>query len=222
MTANSLSGAPEEAAEWLEYTNGSAATPMGRLRAENGHPAPYGIKLWAFGNEVQQLCSSQYIGANDVNRYAQRFTEFRKALLAKDPSVRLMAVGAPPGPLQWNRDLLKLIPDAELLAGSIYTGEGPRRDDFDTKIMDLNHYYQHVVAEPVEFDRQLGSIVRNLGDQFPPRPLVAVTEFQSWWLTERVDEDLRLPDALYVAGVYNALLRRAKEVSIAELESVVD
>jgi hypothetical protein len=50
------------------------------------------------------------------------------------------------------------------------------------------------------------------------RPRIAVTEFQSWWLTEKVDEDLRLADALYVAGVYNSLLRHANDVQIAEID----
>jgi len=222
MTANSLTGTPEEAAQWVEYTNGSAETPMGRLRAQNGHPEPYGIKLWAFGNEVQQLCSDEYIGHNDVHLYARRFEEFRRAVRARDPSVRLMAVGAGPGPLEWNGDLLKLIPDAELLAFSIYTGDGGRTDDYDTKIMDLDHFYRHVVAEPVEFARHLDAAIRSVGDPFPPRPLLALTEFQSWWLTEKADADLRLANALYIANAYNELLRRAKQVSIAEVESLIN
>jgi hypothetical protein len=37
-------------------------------------------------------------------------------------------------------------------------------------------------------------------------------------LTEKVDEDLRLADALYVAGVYNSLLRHANDVQIAEID----
>ena len=38
--------------DWVEYTNGNASTPMGRLRAANGHPAPYGVKYWYLGNEI--------------------------------------------------------------------------------------------------------------------------------------------------------------------------
>ncbi|HWD37795.1 MAG TPA: hypothetical protein VG944_03035, partial [Fimbriimonas sp.] len=42
-----------DAAEEVEYFNGSVATPMGVLRANNGHPAPYGIRFWQVGNEVR-------------------------------------------------------------------------------------------------------------------------------------------------------------------------
>ena len=38
---NAGDGTPEEAAAWVEYCNGSKETPMGRKRAENGHPEPY-------------------------------------------------------------------------------------------------------------------------------------------------------------------------------------
>jgi alpha-N-arabinofuranosidase len=223
ITTNYLTGTAQEAAQWVQYANGSAETPMGRLRARNGHPEPYGVKLWAVGNEVQQLCSDQYIGANDVNRYAERFKEYRSRILEEDPSVRVMAVGAGPGPLQWNHDLLTRVPDAGPLGLSIYTGEGSRIDDFDTKIMDLNHFYRHLVAEPLDFDHQLSDAVQSIGKLSPQNhPLLAVTEFQAWWLTEKVDEDFRLCNALYVASIYNSLLRRAKEVSIAEIESLIN
>ncbi len=223
ITANYLSGTPEEAAQWVEYANGSSDTPMGQLRAQNGHAQPYGIKLWAVGNEVQQLCSDHYFAHNDVNRYAERFKEFRRLMRQADSSVRVMAVGAGPGPLKWNHDLLALVPDADYIGFSIYTGEGGREDDYDTKYMDLNHFYRHVVAEPSDLDHELQAVIESAGAfAHRDRPSLALTEFQAWWLTEKVDEDFRLGNALYIAGVYNALMRRAKQVAIAEIESLVN
>jgi alpha-N-arabinofuranosidase len=221
ITLNYLSGTAREAAAWVQYANGPADSPMGRLRARNGHPQPYGIKLWAVGNESQQLCSDEYIGANDVNRYAARYKEYRDLILKEDPSATVMAVGAGPGPLKWNRDLLALIP-VDFLGVSIYTGERSGNNDLDTRIMDLNHFYRHVVAEPLDFDRQLQGVLDSVGRQFLDRPRLAVTEFQSWWLTERADADLRLADALYLAGVYHRLFRHAGQVYIAEIESLIN
>ena len=222
ITLNYLSGTAQEAADWVQYANGAAELPMGRLRAQNGHPQPYGIKLWAVGNETQQVCSDEYIGANDVNRYAARYKEYRDLILKQDPSATVMAVGAGPGPLKWNHDLLGLAP-VDFLGVSIYTGERSADNDFDTRIVDLNHFYRHVVAEPLDFDRQLQSILDSVGDHFlADRPRLAVTEFQSWWLTERTDADLRLADALYLASVYHAMFRRARQIYIAEVESLID
>ena len=51
---------PSDAADWVEYMNspadGTASNPndgidWGDLRAQNGHPAPYGVKWWEIGNE---------------------------------------------------------------------------------------------------------------------------------------------------------------------------
>ena len=53
ITVNTGTGFAEEAAAWVEYCNGDAAsTPMGRLRALNGHPEPYNVRLWEVGNET--------------------------------------------------------------------------------------------------------------------------------------------------------------------------
>ncbi len=43
---------PQDAADEVEYFNGSAETKWGQVRAENGHPEPYHVKYWEIGNEV--------------------------------------------------------------------------------------------------------------------------------------------------------------------------
>jgi alpha-N-arabinofuranosidase len=42
---------PKDAADQVEYFNGSATTPMGALRARNGHPEPLRVRFWQVGNE---------------------------------------------------------------------------------------------------------------------------------------------------------------------------
>ncbi|MGD0647541.1 MAG: hypothetical protein ABR971_06075, partial [Acidobacteriaceae bacterium] len=51
ITVNAGFGDAWSARELVEYTNGAATTPMGKWRAQNGHPAPYNVKLWGIGNE---------------------------------------------------------------------------------------------------------------------------------------------------------------------------
>jgi alpha-N-arabinofuranosidase len=222
ITLNYLTSDPAEAAQWVQYANGSIDTPMGKLRAQNGHAAPYNIKYWAVGNEAQQLCSDAYFSHDDVDTYAKRFQEYRKAIKRVDPSIEVMASGAGPGPAKWNADLLERVNDIDSLGVSIYTGWGNRIDDFDTKIMDPDFFYNHLVAEPLEFSKELDRDIESTAGHPTVRPRIAVTEFQAWWLTEKVDEDLRLPDALYLGMVYNALFRRASQVRLAEIESLIN
>jgi alpha-N-arabinofuranosidase len=79
---------PKDAADEVEYFNGSTDTPMGRLRARNGHPRPYAVKYWQIGNERE--------GAE----YERRLAEFCKAMKAVDPAIKLMSSYPRPGVLR--------------------------------------------------------------------------------------------------------------------------
>ncbi len=51
ISINVGSGTPAQAAEWLEYMTTDQPSTLGKLRAANGHPAPYRIKYLGLGNE---------------------------------------------------------------------------------------------------------------------------------------------------------------------------
>jgi len=221
ITVNYGSGTAEEATQWVEYANGSPQTPMGRLRALNGHRDPYRIKYWAVGNEAAQLCAGQYIGSTSVTEYVERFHEYTTGMHKVDPTIRVMAVGVPPGPPSWNRELLGMIP-VDLMAMSIYTGEG-ERNDLDTRLPNLDYYYRKVVAEPPQVGKKLDELVRDMGDRLPrDHPFIAITELNSWWLSEKVDSDYRLCNGLFWAATFNELLRRANVVYLAEYSTTLN
>ena len=79
---------PEDAAAEVEYFNGAAGSPLGKLRAAGGHPEPYHIRYWQVGNEVQ---SADY----DVQLAA-----FCRAMKAADPSIQLLSSFPTPGSLR--------------------------------------------------------------------------------------------------------------------------
>lgn len=69
----------------LDYANGATSTPMGALRAKNGHPKPYGIKYIELGNE-------NYQAGNDArsSQYPERYNLFRKAIAARYPEIKII------------------------------------------------------------------------------------------------------------------------------------
>ena len=67
ITVNAGTGDAWSAAEYVEYANGDANTPMGKQRAANGHPEPYQVKFWGIGNEAWGF-SYQY-GAMRLNQF---------------------------------------------------------------------------------------------------------------------------------------------------------
>lgn len=215
ITTNYTSGTAQDAAEWVQYTNGSADTPMGRQRAINGHPDPYGIKLWALGNEAPNLCSEQYTGGTKLDAYAARFHEYLAAMQKVDPSIELMAssVGDP----KWVGELLQAVP-TQRLAISIYTGDYGKT----YSIVDQNKFYQAVVAEPVQFKDELEANMTAAGGRLPSHPFFAITEFNSWWLPETTDPDYHVANALYFGGVFNELLRQSSHIFLAESCSLIN
>jgi dipeptidyl aminopeptidase/acylaminoacyl peptidase/alpha-L-arabinofuranosidase len=88
---------PKDAADEVEYFNGAADTPLGRLRARNGHPQPYGVKYWQVGNEREGV------------DYEKRLAEFCKAMKAVDPSIKLLSSYPRAGVLRQAGDLLDYV-----------------------------------------------------------------------------------------------------------------
>ena len=90
ISVNAGFGDSHSAAEQVEYMNGSTSTRMGALRAKNGHPEPYHIKLWNIGNEPW---GSWQLGRTDTHYYMLKHNEFAKAMREVDPSITLIASG---------------------------------------------------------------------------------------------------------------------------------
>lgn len=78
-------GGPEDAAAQVEYCNGPPNTRWGSLRARNGHPEPYRVRLWQVGNEQ----------SGDV--YERSFTAYCQAMRAADPTIEIAASSSSDG-----------------------------------------------------------------------------------------------------------------------------
>lgn len=83
ICVNYESGTPEEAANMVEYCNGSIDTEYGSLRAANGRAEPYNVKYWEIGNEQW----------TDPKGYGIRFLDFEKTMKQVDPDILLICDG---------------------------------------------------------------------------------------------------------------------------------
>ena len=120
ISVNSGQGDETQAADEVEYANGASETPQGRLRAANGHPQPWGVKFWSIGNEMY---GSWQLGAMPLADYALKHARFAEAMRAKDPSIRLVAVGAVGS---WSEGMLSANAGAmDLMSEHFYCGELP-------------------------------------------------------------------------------------------------
>lgn len=110
ICVNFGSGTAEEAANWVEYCNGLADTPYGRLRAAHGHPEPWNIKYWDIGNET---FGDWEIGHLDASGYAVKYLSFYEAMKEKDPTITFMVCGGDGDSTsqEWNRKISEIIGD---------------------------------------------------------------------------------------------------------------
>ncbi|MBS1537222.1 MAG: T9SS type A sorting domain-containing protein [Bacteroidetes bacterium] len=82
-------------ADWVEYCNSpnDGSNPGGgidwaSIRAKNGHPTPYNVKIWNIGNEPW---SDLEFGSSavDCNAYISLITPIINEMLAVDPSIKI-------------------------------------------------------------------------------------------------------------------------------------
>lgn len=93
ICVNAGFGDAHSAAQWVEYFNGAATTPMGRLRAANGHPEPYRVKWWNIGNEMY---GPWQLGHMSLAHYTIKHNMFAEAMRRADPTIKIVASGATP------------------------------------------------------------------------------------------------------------------------------
>lgn len=171
ICVNAGDGTPAEAARWVEYCNGSTDTEMGALRAEHGHPEPFDVKYWEIGNE---LFGQWQVGWTTPSGNADRYRQFREAILEVDPDVEVQACGNRTSPNdRWNDQLLdragdelETITDHILTGGTVDSGTDPD---------ELFHAF-------MGYARQLGTEYRDLRERMLEAgiddPGLAITELQ--------------------------------------------
>jgi alpha-N-arabinofuranosidase len=130
------------AGQYVEYVNGEATTPMGKLRAANGHPEPYRVKFWGIGNEMWGL-SYQY-GAMKLDQFEHKHNLFAKAMKKADPSILLIASGAMPDTMTGSKEALNIGKDLvpKIMSPADWTGQ-LLKNCFDNIDLISEHYYNY-------------------------------------------------------------------------------
>ena len=128
LAVNSGLGDAHSAAEEVEYVNGPATSRLGRLRAANGHPAPYGVKIWGVGNEMY---GPWQWGHMLITQYAEKHNLIVRAMRKVDPTIEVIASGATPEEASWcyieNRQL-GTFPERETLSEPLPFAFGSSQD----------------------------------------------------------------------------------------------
>ncbi len=104
LVVNIATGTPDEAANWVEYCNGTDNTYYANLRRSHGYPEPFNVKYWALGNE--EAAEPDAGRHQDPAKYVTDVWHFIKLMKLTDPSIQLIADGERGLP-DWNRTVIK-------------------------------------------------------------------------------------------------------------------
>jgi len=189
-----------DALQWLEYCMGDETTRYGRMRAANGHPAPYLLKTLEIDNEPWLMM--------DYSRYLDIVNRFCPAIRKKYPNLKLSVAGSygyDTGPGEGNQEANR--------------NWDPRIIEQAGKLFDIlsPHYYNGIyfkadcVEDPYNYEQFLKSRAEIIRKSDNPNIKIYVSE---WNLTNnRWGNDWRV--GLYAGGILNAFERQGDIVTLS-------
>lgn len=223
LVVNCGDGDMREAQDWVEYCNGVQNTAMANLRRSHGFDAPHAVKYWGIGNEIDGWWQ---IGFKTPQEYARAYHEFAKVMKWVDPSIKLLASAVSNWDVPYVERvqlLLEQSPDLiDYLALHWYVGNA--RDDFagymaSSELIEARLTATEGLIHAMRLERRI---------QHPIA--IAVDEWNVWYRTQgvvetdphRLEEIYNLEDALAVALHFNAFIRHARSVRMANLAQIVN
>lgn len=211
IIVNAGLGGITSALEEMEYVLGTANSPMGQLRAANGHPRPYKVRFWGVGNE---MFGGWQLGYMPVEQYAKKHNLFAETMKKKYPSIIIFAVGEAYG--GWSKYLLK------------HCGNNM---DYITQ-----HFYRGYLPGLAAHVRQLPRAVKNLSREYrtlfntvPELKGKNITvAFDEWnhqygpYIYGQLGNRYYLRDALGISACLHEMFRNSDIVTFANYSSTVN
>ena len=227
LTVNLGTGTPEEARNWVEYCNCPPDSRFSKLRAANGAPDPYAVKLWCLGNEMD---GPWQLGHVPADQYAIRAQQAAKMMKDCDNSLELVVCGtcAPDIStyMEWDREVLTYLGDfADYISLHRYVGN--RADDTADYLATSNSIDRQIE----EMDAACRFVQARRHSK--KRAYLCFDEWNVWYKAmdmngrgkhapHLIEEVYNLEDALVVSGFLHSFIRHADVLKIANIAQIVN
>jgi len=215
------SGTPQEARDWVEYCQGGPDTPMGKLRAANGHSQPYPVAAWEMGNE---LWGNFQIGWSTPQLYPDRYRTFHETIRDLVPqNTMIFANGADIDEFHdWNGSLIDK--DAGILS-YLTTHFVVGMEDMVAKDAGRDAAWAADFAIPVGVARALDPVKAQIDANPAARGKVKLA-YTEWLFWAPEDSDYprwdNLGGAVVGAGWMNMLLGHADFVPVSDMTGLLE
>ena len=230
MAVNLGTRGVEAARDLLEYCNFPSGTKYSDQRRANGFEAPFGIKYWCLGNEMD---GPWQIGHKTAEEYGRLAAETGKVMKWVDPSIELIACGSSHSGMptfgDWERTVLRHTYDVVdyLSLHSYYGNRSGNTGEYLACCRDMGRFIETVVGICDEIKAERGA---------EKTMYLSFDEWNVWFHSNEQDkkqekwtvappllEDVyTFEDALAVGCLLITLLHHADRVKIACLAQLVN
>ncbi|HUT56674.1 MAG TPA: alpha-L-arabinofuranosidase C-terminal domain-containing protein [Phycisphaerae bacterium] len=227
LTVNLGTGTPEEARNWVEYCNAPPGTRYADMRAANGSPQPYAVKLWCLGNEMD---GRWQLGHVPADHYAIRAQQAGKMMKDVDKGIELVACGScgvgMPTYMEWDETVLSYMGDlADYVSLHRYVGN--KADDtadflaitnsIDRQIEEMDAACRFAAAKGRSRKR-----AQLCFDEWNVHYKASYDHPAGTFAPHLIEEIYNLEDALVVAGFLHSFVRHADVLKIANIAQIVN
>lgn len=212
IAVNTGLGTARLAAEEVEYLNGSPDTPMGRWRAEHGHPEPFDVQFFAVGNE---MFGEWQLGHMPVERYVNKHNRVAQAMWKADSTIDLVGVGRLG---EWNEQMYAHSADYMTYISEHFYRQDWHGGGLMTHVMQMPEAIKEIADAHREWAQKV--------DGPDGRDIKVILDEWNYWYGPHVYGLLGtryfLRDALGVAAGINAYLRNTDIIYMANYAQTVN
>jgi alpha-L-arabinofuranosidase len=224
----------QESLDLLEYTNLAAGPALAELRAANGSPDPFNVRMWCLGNEMDGPWQLGHRSAEDYGKIA---SQVAKAMRQIDPDLELVVCGSSnrlmPTFGTWERVVLEhTYDDVDFVSCHAYYEERDGdRGSFLASAVDMDAFIDSVIAtaDSVKSALRRSRTIDISFDEWNVwysdryNNVGKITGVANWPYAPRLLEDqYSVTDAVVVGSLLISLLKHADRVKAACLAQLVN
>jgi alpha-N-arabinofuranosidase len=223
-----------EALDLLEYANIRSGTTWSDARARNGREAPYDVRMWCLGNEMD---GPWQIGHRSAEDYGKLASQAAKAMRQVDSRIQLVVCGSSSSQMPtfgtWERTVLEhTYDDVDYIScHAYYEIKDGDLASFLASAVDMDRFIEAVVATADHVravkgsDKQIEISFDEWNVWYNERfeTVDKITDIDEWPVAPRLLEDTyTVADAVVVGNLLISLLRHADRVTSASLAQLVN
>tara|TARA_Y100001970_G_scaffold5054_1_gene5755 strand:- start:31655 stop:33139 length:1485 start_codon:yes stop_codon:yes gene_type:complete len=227
ITVNLGTGAPEDARNWVEYTNCPTGTKFADMRQEYGNKDPFNVKLWCLGNEMDGPWQMGHVPAKE---YAIRAQQAARMMKYVDKSIETVVAGSCtpslPTYIDWDITVLEHLGElADYISLHRYVGN--HENDTTEYLAVTNAIDQQIeeidaICRMVQAKSKSNKRTYLCFDEWNVWYKNHITDGEGKFAPNLIEEIYNLEDSLVVAGFLNSFIRHADVVKIANIAQIVN